>query len=295
MASSSKRLKKARSFSFTWNNYTEADIARLKGIEHQYLVFGKEVGESGTPHLQGMINFKSPRSFASVMKELEGAHVEKTISSYDSMVYCKKDGDVYEHGKPPVSQKAKGDMEKARWKRTRELAAAGKIEEVDDDIYVRFYGTLKRIKEDHQQVPPAQAELNFHWFYGASGTGKSRAAYAENPNLYIKNSNKWWDGYVDQPCVLIEEWDPNLAMMASHMKKWADHHPFSGEIKGGTKMLRPPKIIVCSNYTIQECFPNEQDWKPLERRFKVRKFGEDPLSHWDAPLPTHAPGSMCPF
>ena len=294
MASSSKRLKKARSFSFTWNNYTEADIARLKGIEHHYLVFGKEVGESGTPHLQGMITFSTQRSFKAVTKLLEGAHIECTRSQYDSMVYCKKDGDVYEHGKPPVSQKAKGDMEKERYKRAWESAVAGNLDEIPEDMRTRHYMTYKRIKEDHQQKPEPQAEMNFHWFVGASGTGKSRTAHKENPNAYIKNSNKWWDGYTDQPCVIIEEWDPQLAMMASFVKKWADHHPFNAETKGGTRVLRPNKIIVTSNYTIKECFPNEQDWKPLERRFKVRSFDPQP-SGWDAPLPTHAPGSMCPF
>ena len=77
-------------------------------------------------------------------------------------------------------------------------------------------------------------------YTGFSGTGKSRTAYAENPDCYIKNSNKWWDGYrddQDQPSVLIEEWDPSLSMMASFMKKWADHYPFNTPAtrEGGSK------------------------------------------------------------
>jgi len=37
-------------------------------------------------------------------------------------------------------------------------------------------------------------------------------------------------------------------------------------------MIRPKKIIVTSNYTIEECFPNVQDHLPLKRRFKVKHF-----------------------
>ena len=43
-----------RNLVFTVNNYTEADFNRLLSHEHfKYVIIGKEVGENGTPHLQG--------------------------------------------------------------------------------------------------------------------------------------------------------------------------------------------------------------------------------------------------
>lgn len=73
--------------------------------------------------------------------------------------------------------------------------------------------------------------------------------------------------------MVIEEWEPKNECTASKLKIWADRYPFPGEIKGGTiERIRPEKIIVTSNYSIRECFPNPQDHEPMLRRFKVTLF-----------------------
>jgi len=38
---------------FTLNNYTEEECNLIQTIPCQWLIYGKEVGEQGTPHLQG--------------------------------------------------------------------------------------------------------------------------------------------------------------------------------------------------------------------------------------------------
>jgi len=84
--------KKHNYWCFTLNNYTEAEIDRLKNIPNvTYLVFGKEVGDSGTPHLQGYIEFKNGRYFSGLKK------FNKRIrwgirrgTSHQASMYCKK-------------------------------------------------------------------------------------------------------------------------------------------------------------------------------------------------------------
>lgn len=276
---SAKRDRGTRNWCFTVNNWTSDSIdlmERLQGLS-RYLVYGKEVGESGTPHLQGFVIFEDAKTFTACKKCIPGAHLEACRGTCTQAAdYCKKDGDFVESGRCPVTKEEQGELEKERYQRAWEIAkSGGDLEEVDPDIRLRLYGTLKRIKADYQQVPESIDELDFWWYYGSSGTGKSLTARAENPGYYVKNRNKWWDGYVDQPCVIIEEWNPDMCLaLQQYLKEWCDHHPFAAEVKGGTTCIRPPKIIVTSNYSLADCFGHDIEglFKPLARRFKVREF-----------------------
>jgi hypothetical protein len=57
------------------------------------------------------------------------------------------------------------------------------------------------------------------------------------------------------------------------LKEWCDHHPFAAETKGSTTVLRPPKVIITSNYSMEECFTDPNILEPLKRRLNVRYFG----------------------
>lgn len=255
------------------NNYTEADETAVSFVGADYTVYGKEVGESGTPHLQGYLYFKNSRTFKSLSKKLPRAHIEVRKGSHtQARDYCIKDGDVTEYGTPPMTPKEKGINEKKRYERAWDLAKLGKVEDIDADIRMRLYGTIKRIRKDYQVVPESIEELDNRWYHGSTGTGKSKSAREEFPDAYLKNANKWWDGYVDQETVIIDEWDPIHSVLGTHLKQWADHHPFAAESKGGMLCIRPKRIIITSNYTIEECFDQSQNYIPLMRRFKQINF-----------------------
>ncbi len=109
--------------------------------------------------------------------------------------------------------------------------------------------------------------LDNEWHYGATGTGKSRGVRGRYPDAYIKSNNVWWDGYAGEKVVIIEEMGPKQ-IGAHHMKQWTDHYPFKAESKGSYTSIRPDKFLITSNYSIRECYPDPQDYEPLERRFK---------------------------
>ena len=61
-------------------------------------------------------------------------------------------------------------------------------------------------------------------------------------------------------------------MLTQYLKTWADRYPFRAETKGSSMMIRPKKIIVTSNYSIDQCFSNPEDAEAIKRRFHSVHF-----------------------
>nr|AJD07568.1 replication-associated protein [Sewage-associated circular DNA molecule] len=266
-------------FVFTHNNYPNTTLQDT--IDCKYIIYGKEIGESGTPHLQGFVRFESKKSLAQVIALLPGCHVEVAIAPQSAIEYCKKDGDFTERGIAPLSQKRKGETEKERWNEIKTLAKAGRLDEIDSEVYVRNYRTLKEIAKDHMPQVPDATELPGEWFYGPAGTGKSRAAREENPVAYAKPLNQWWDGYQDEPVVIVDDMDPFHKSLAYEFKMWGDRYAFVAPIKGGALRIRPTKVIVTSQYMPEEIWEDAATLEAINRRFKLRRFGSDELDRPD--------------
>jgi len=265
----------SRGYCFTTNNPIEKDINDLEALqEHpsfKYLIYGEEVGDNGTAHYQGYLHFTQPVRFSAVKKLLPRSHIEKRRgTTTEAITYCKKDNIYREFGSIPETS---GDSTKNKWKQIIEWARAGdmaSIEEANPAIYLRYMSALRGLRINPPLILP---DLDNEWWYGRTGTGKSRRLWEEYPDHYQKELNKWWCGYNYEGVVAIEEWSPKNECTGSMLKIWADRYPFTGQVKGGSlKKIRPMKIIVLSNYTIKECFPNSQDHEPLLRRFKCIEF-----------------------
>lgn len=273
---------RSRSWCFTLNNYTEADQQFLQSVPAAYLCYGQEIAPStGTPHLQGYMYLKEAKTLQA-MKTMMGQryHLEvRKGTTKQAIDYCKKDGLFTEFGKITIRD-AKDDS----WTDVIRLAESGDMTTLKEEyprIFLTHFKTIMSIRAFNST--PLDGALQHEWWYGPTGTGKSRKAWTDYPNHYSKAVNKWWDGYYGEDVVVIEEWEPKNEMTAAKLKIWADRYPFPAEIKGGTlTKVRPTKIIVTSNYTIDECFPNAQDNGPLKRRFKVVHF---PPGIFNIPLP----------
>lgn len=90
------RRERCRNFAFTLNNYTDEEIEALKKMSQCLIVFGKEIcPKTGTPHLQGYVEFKNQKDFSALKKFNERIHWEAAIAKREcNLRYCGKDENI---------------------------------------------------------------------------------------------------------------------------------------------------------------------------------------------------------
>lgn len=108
---------RARRYVFTLNNYSSEDVDQLVCVAEplsKYLVFGREVSESGTPHLQGFVVWQNAKSFSASKTALgQRCHLEVArADSTSASNYCKKDDDFEEFGDVPNEAGKRTDWDK---------------------------------------------------------------------------------------------------------------------------------------------------------------------------------------
>lgn len=107
-----------RRWVFTLNNPTNPERQALVDLfnddqQTTFAVIGNEVGESGTPHIQGFVVFRRQHRLRAV-KQLLGnrVHAELARGTSDQAAdYCRKDGDFVEYGVFPSSTGTRTDLE----------------------------------------------------------------------------------------------------------------------------------------------------------------------------------------
>jgi len=264
---------KTRAYIFTLNNYTDEEEKSIQELSATYLVYGREKGESGTPHLQGFIKFPNARSFDAVLKLLPRAHIEVCKRVADSIRYCKKDGDVFEKGVEP--QKNGGDKKEEIARKNKRLREAPLEELVrTGELSLNQVPVIKKARNIlDQENPYYNAEgVRGIWIYGPPGSGKTTQARAYG-DVYLKAQNKWFDGYSGQKNIVLDDFDKLGTCLGHYIKIWADSWACTGEIKGGMVNLQHDKFIITSNYMPGDIWTEDDNMLlAIERRFTLIKL-----------------------
>lgn len=286
----------SRCWCFTLNG--THDYAKLDAVKKwSYMVAGREHADTtGKKHLQCFVIYEKRTKFSTVKIQLPTAHIERMMgSSKQASDYCKKDGDFQEFGvfediNGYKNAGAGGVQSKINYDRIISLAENHEIKKIRDEepgVYFRGYHTIKRIAMDNPLPVKDLDVLDNEWIWGASGLGKSRTARLENPGYYIKSHNKWWLGYKGEDTILIDDVSKTERWLGEFLKQWADHYPIPTETKGDGMVVRPKRIIVTSNYSIEDIWGDDPHLcEALNRRFKIR--------HVVAPFPCAVPGWVPP-
>jgi len=251
-----------KAYCFTLNNYTEDEYASIKGVcqsESVYAIVGREVGESGTPHLQGYIRFKKSYRFHTIKDRLlPRCHIEVAAGSPSSnRIYCSKDGNFEEFGDLPQSSEGGSTRDEiARsFVTALESRRPGLLEFAESNPGTWYYSGHNLLRNwTVLQQPIAREGVSVQWFWGEPGTGKSRRAHEELPNAYIKEPRtKWWQGYLLEEDVIIDDFGPQ-GIDINHLLRWFDRYKCLVETKGGMLPLYATKFIVTSNFSPTQCF-----------------------------------------
>ena len=261
---------RSQGWCYTLNNFTVLERAELLEVPCVYHICGIEAGESGTPHLQGFIYFKSAKTLSSVKRHNGRAHWEPKRGTVDQAAdYCRKEGNFEERGTKPASQTEKGARGAAKIAEQWEHAKAGRFELIP-------LGLVKTAEYVFAKYAPKVADrptLDNHWIWGPSGCGKSRRVREEHPVFYSKPMSKWWDGYALEPVVVLDDFAPEHGKYLGYfLKIWADHYAFNAEVKGGMLRIRPLTLIITSQYSIESCFEDHETIEAIKRRFQVVKM-----------------------
>lgn len=272
-------MSRSRNFTFTCNNYTVAQEELVRALTYRYLIYGYEVGESGTPHLQGTIIFSNPRTLSSVIRALPGFHIEICRNIQASIEYCKKEGEgFYEDGTPPTPPADKTAALLAKRKAQAEMVMSSSLSSLvkTGDVAISQVPLMAKAKLILLMELEPYVHSNFGikrgvWYYGESRTGKSRAARENYPDSYSKPQNKWWDGYTGQLTVILDDLDSHV--LGHHLKIWADVYACTGEVKNGHVQLVYHTLVVTSNWSIDELFAETPKMiQPIKERFHVTRF-----------------------
>lgn len=256
-----RRVGTAKGWVFTWNNYAENweelfssqfGTDGTAGTKVSKFVVGKEVGESGTPHLQGYILFNQrvrPLSlFPPTVDWGKKLHWEAAKGSPDqNFQYCTKDGDYIAKGFPKPLKLIK-------------------------DLRPWQQGIVDLIKTEPD-------DRSIHWYWESEGNiGKSALC-----KLMVHKHNAKYCGAGKEADILyhimnsgIEKEDIGVVVYdipRSHeghvsyaaLERIKNGMVFSPKYESGQLLFNPPHIIIFANFP--PAFPEKMSsdrWKIVE-------------------------------
>lgn len=267
--------ERARSYCWTTNNPTEADINNLTHLtaRAKYVIVGLEVGDNNTPHHQGYVHFPVQLAFSTIKAMLPRAHIEPCKGNPEqNIAYCSKQGNViFEYGNKPRPG-ARNDIEHA-------------IYELQNGANMKH---ITNTATSYQSIRTAEVWLTYNeeprtwkpevrWYYGPTGTGKTRTAreWLGNDIYTCLDTIKWFQGYDKHENVLIDDFRKDFCKFHQFLKL-LDRYEYKVETKGGSRQFLARKIVITSPEHPEDIFNTREDVNQLLRRIDViQKFGPD--------------------
>jgi len=162
--------------------------------------------------------------------------------------YCKKFSTLMFFGEPFVEPGQRKDVQ-AVYNMVKEGKTDLEIMELNFANYARFQRAIGRLRT--LLKPKREGYPNVILIYGPPGCGKTKEAFTQHPDLWeppittSKKESTWFDGYVGQKVVLLDEFEGHLPL--NSLLKLIDKYVRQVPVKGGFTWFNPDTIILTCN------------------------------------------------
>jgi hypothetical protein len=267
---------KSRAYCLTQNNYDDSHVELFKSLKYRYIIIGNEHGsENNTPHLQVYVYFPNPLSFDSIKKKFPKAHIEAAKgNAMQNREYCSKEQILFEDGEIPVQGK-RTDFDTVREILNETSSMEAVVDQAQSNQTIKFAATYLKYKEAPRPIGP----IEFIWIYGSTGTGKTRYAYENYPELFEPYDFAHWEGYDAHETVLLNDFRKDFCKF-HELLRLSDIYPYRVRALYGTRQAHWKTLIITTPLHPEDLYDTREDTTQLLRRItKIIKMtpDEDPI------------------
>lgn len=244
---------------FTINNPAKSDVEAITCEQNfRAIVYQFEIApETGTPHIQGYVEFSRSMRPASVQKILGGrAYIYVRLGSQSDAVRYVTKTDTRRPGSDPMRYGTLKDEclgGHSAFEDLREaLESSDQISKVAKDHFEMLMKyRCSAIWYRNLNPPKRDWKPSVDVFYGDPGTGKTRSAAEKYPSAYwlappnVRGGPIWFTGYEGEEDIIIDDfygWMPWTQLL-----RLIDRYPMVVHVHGNVVPFLGKRIIFTSN------------------------------------------------
>lgn len=161
-------MSRVKYWCFTLNNPTSDERDKILALDGdrqlEYLVFGNEVGDSGTPHLQGFVAFLARVRLTQLKQVIsERAHFEAAKFPEKAAEYCKKDGDFIEFGTLTLTKGKRTDIDAFKDDVKLGVLTVKELRDAHSIMFAKYPQFCVQFIQDNNSVLDVDAHVLYGW------------------------------------------------------------------------------------------------------------------------------------